>query len=177
LATVKRQAGARSGFSVIELLIALALMAFLSGTLFAIIVSGGDAFQRVLDEKSAQGEARIAISYITVRLRQNSSRAMVSVVPSDSLTNVRNVLMIDGGGGAGRRYIYFEENENGGRLVEKTSATPKVDDPEGAVRIADISDFSISYLDENQTVINISVYCESPGEWISREVSVALRSS
>ena len=172
----------QSGFSIIELLIALTLMAFLATSLLTIITAGGDAFSRVLDEKTAQSEARIAISYITVKLRQHSSRGLVSVVPSDSLSDNRNVLKIEGGAGGvpGESYfIYFEESPDGGigRLVEKNAVAPRVGDPAGANKIADISDFEISYMDENQTSINITVYCDTPGERITRDVSINLRSS
>ena len=181
----------QSGFSVAELLIALALLAFLSTSLLTIIGAGGGAFQNILDEKSAQSEARIAISYITVKLRQYSSRGMVSIIPSDSLTSGKNVLKIDtgvqdgasAGAGAGMGmagesyYIYFEEAQGGGTgmLVEKNSALPKVGDPAGANKIAEISDFNITYANEEQTVIYVSVSCETPGGTITRDVSVKLR--
>jgi len=169
-----------SGFSVVELLIALTLMAFMATSILTILSTGSDAFQRVLDEKTAQGEARIAISYVTVKLRQHSSRGMVSIVPSDSLTNARNVLKIDDGSGnaGGESYfIYFDDSWGGGpgSLVEKTSATPRVGDRAGAQKIADISDFSVTYADDDQTVINISVSCDTDHGRITREVSIALR--
>lgn len=169
-----------SGFSVVELLIALTLMAFLTASLLTIITTGGEAFQKVLDSKTAQSEARIAVSYISVKLRQYSSRGRVSIVPSDSITNVRNVLKIEEYGETPTgesRFIYFEESAGGyGRLVEKNSVTPRVDDPAGAYKIADISDFSISFADEEQTVVNISVSCDTPNERVTREVSITLRS-
>ena len=173
----------QSGFSVVELLIALTLMAFLATSLLTIITAGGGAFQRVLDDKTAQGEARIAISYITVKLRQNSAQGKVSIVPSGSLTNDRPVLKIEGGLGGGELsdhyFIYFEEPADGGtgRLVEKTASAPQVGDPSGTFKIADVSDFHISYADETQSVINIVVVCEAAGERVSREVSITLRAS
>ena len=189
MGAVRRSAGsiisvignAQSGFSVVELLIALALMAFLSTSLLTIIATGGGAFQKVLDEKSAQSEARIAISYVTVKLRQFSSNGMVSIIPSDSPTNTRSVLKIDNGFGMGlgeSYFIYFDEAQSGGsgRLVEKNAASPRVGDPAGAVKIADISDFNISYANEDQTAINISVSNDSPNGRITRDVIIALRS-
>jgi len=154
-------------------------MAFLATSLLTIITTGGSAFQRALDEKTAQSEARIAVSYITVKLRQNSSRDRVSLIPSDSMTNTRNVLQIGGSeyGGGDSYFIYFEEAAGGGagRLVEKNAAAPRVDDPAGAFKIADISDFEISYANEAQTIINIRVSCDTPSGSISRDVSVTLR--
>jgi hypothetical protein len=169
------------GFSVVELLIALTLMAFLTASLLTVITTGSGAFQKVLDYKTAQSDARIAVSYISVKLRQHSSRGRVSIVPSDSISNVRNVLKIEEGPGVSTgesRYIYFEEAEGGGtgRLVEKNSVTPRVDDPAGAFKIADISDFDISYADGDRSVIDITVVCDTPDERVTREVSITLRS-
>ena len=169
-----------SGFSVVELLVALTLMAFLSTSLLTIIGTGGGAFQKILDEKSAQSEARIAISYVTVKIRQYSSSGMVSVIPSDSPTNPGNVLKIDADAGmTGESYfIYFEYGIDGGagRLVEKNAAAPRVGDPTGTQKIADISDFNITYVGEERNLLSISVGCDTPDGKITRDVSIALRS-
>ena len=92
------------GFSVIELLIALAIMALLGSSLIALMGAGGDAFRRVLSDRDAQAEARIAVSYVTVKIRQNDARGRVSIEASDSEAYPGNVLKIkddalaDGGG-------------------------------------------------------------------------------
>ena len=181
-APVQAQAlGSESGFSVVELLIALTLMAFLSASLLTVISAGGAAFKNVLDVKTAQSEARIAISYITVKLRQNSSSGKVSIIPSDSMTNSRNVIKIDAtnGDSAGDSYfIYFEESPYGGpgRLVEKSSGSPLVDDPKGAEKIAEIADFSVAYANDDMTAITVTVSCDAPNERITRDVTIVLRS-
>lgn len=153
-------------------------MSFLAVSLLTIISTGGAAFQKTLDEKNAGSEARIAISYITVKLRQNSARARVSIVPSDSATNARNVIKIDVGVPGEFYYIYFEEPADGGpgRLVEKKSYAPRVDDSKGAVKIADISDFEVAYADETRTSIVVSVSGGAPSERVARGVAISLRS-
>ena len=171
-----------SGFSVVELLIALTLMAFLATSLLSIISMGGSAFERILDKKSAQNEVRIALSYVTVKLRQNSSKAKVSVIPSDSATNAGNVLKIDADPdkiSAESYFIYFEKGDEGGsgRLVEKYSSAPYVDDPAGAQKIATVTEFDISYANDDQSIIKITVGYEGAGGRIVRDVSVALRAS
>jgi hypothetical protein len=164
----------------VELLIALALTAFLATSLLSIISMGGKAFQRVLDEKNARSEVRIALSYITVKIRQNGVAGGISVIPSDSATNSKNVLMIRENPDRiadESYYIYFEDAQDGGagRLVEKRSARPYVDDPANAFKIAEISDFDIAYANDEQTVINISVSRDTPYERVTGDVSVALR--
>ena len=170
----------QSGFSLVELLIALTLTAFFATSLLTVISTGGEAFQMIMDEKTAQSEARIAVSYVTVKLRRRSSQGAVSIVASDSPTNGRNVLKIDNESALGESYyIYFEEARDGetaGRLVEKTASAPHVGDREGAYKIADIADFYIAYANEEQTAIDIFVSCDAPNGRITRSVSITLRS-
>jgi prepilin-type N-terminal cleavage/methylation domain-containing protein len=174
----------QNGFSVIELLIALTLMALLGTSLLTVIATGSNAFGRIFAEKDGQNEARIALSYVTVKLRQNGARDTVSIVESGSETNVRNVLKIDGTPGDVTDdcyFIYFEEAPDGmgGRLVEKTANTPGVDDPRGAQKIAGIRDFSIAYADEAHAKIRITVTYDSAaaGGADTRETVVALRAA
>ena len=56
------------GFTVTELLVALTLIGLLGGSLLTLIFSGSNIFRRIFNEKNAISEARIAISYITVKL-------------------------------------------------------------------------------------------------------------
>jgi len=175
-----RRDDGQAGFSVVELLVALTLMSFLAASLISVITMGGEAFQKILDEKGARNEVRIALSYITVKIRQNGSAGKVSVIPSDSATNARNVLMIetDADKIAGDKYfIYFEEGKDGGagRLVEKRSGAPNVDDPHDAVKIAEITDFEISYANDERTIIGISARRDTPYDEIGGNVSIALR--
>ena len=205
----------QSGFSVVELLIALTLLAFLGTSLLTVISAGGDAFQRVLDEKSAQSEARIALSYITVKLRQNSSKNNVGIVASDSPVNDGSVLKIgatagaagsvaggvgavgnagaagsaagyadgvgigaaDGFGNGRSCFIYFVESPDGGpgSLMEKNSETPRVDDPAGAYKIADIAGFDVSYADETRSLLSVSISYDSPNGRMTRSVLITLR--
>ena len=157
------------GFSVIELLIALTLMALLGGSLLTMISTGSSVFGRIFDEKDAQSEARIALSYVTVKLRQNGRPGTVSLIDSGSPYNRRTVLKIDRTPDIDSDdcyYIYFVEAESGvdapagmgGRLCEKTANTPDVEHSEGTFLIANIRDFDIAYADETKSQIKVSVY-------------------
>ncbi len=59
------------GFTLIEAIAAMAIMAIFSGALYTLFFSGGKTFQVVHDSYKAQNDARIAMSYITVKIRQN----------------------------------------------------------------------------------------------------------
>ena len=155
--------GASGGFSVIELLIALTMMALLGGSLLTLISTGSNVFQRVFDEKDAQSEARIALSYVTVKLRQNGTPGTVSLVDSGSPDNRRNVLKIDRTPDVESDdcyFIYFDEGggeDFNGQLREKNSNTPGTENSDDTFIIANIRDCNFSYFNEEKTQIKISV--------------------
>ncbi|MCL2165049.1 MAG: DUF4860 domain-containing protein [Oscillospiraceae bacterium] len=120
-----------SGFSVIELLVALTLLALFGGAIMTIIGAGSSVYQRIIGDKEADSEARIAMSYISVKLRQNDRSGAISIVDSDLKNDVRKVLKIDltpEDVNDDCHFIFFEENENGqgGRLIERVSNVPGV---------------------------------------------------
>ncbi|MDR1059662.1 MAG: DUF4860 domain-containing protein [Clostridiales bacterium] len=168
-----QQGRGQAGFSVIELLIALTLIALLGGSLLTVIGTGSDIFARIFAERDRQSEARIAISYVSVKLRQNGGAGVASIVDSGSPANARGVLKIDETPGDltdDCYFIYFRENADGegGQLLEKRANAPGVDSDAGASLIADISDFDVSYADDSRRTIRILV----DGEY---ETLIALR--
>jgi prepilin-type N-terminal cleavage/methylation domain-containing protein len=186
--TIKEMTQGEKGFSLIELLVALTLMALLGALLLPIISIGSSAYNRMINDKNALSEARIAMSYITVKLRQKDISGAIGVVGSDSMINTRNVLKIDetpDDVNDDSCFIYFEENEGGagGRLVEKYSNTPGVGGNKaeaGAYRagnvIADINDFAISYADGSNNKIDIEVRYSSGNSEKSLKTTIAIKS-
>jgi hypothetical protein len=149
---------------VIELLIALTLIALLGGSLLTVIGTGSGIFARIFAERDRQSEARIALSYVSVKLRQNGGGGVVSIVDSGSPANARGVLKIDetpDNAADDCYFIYFRPNADGGgsggQLLEKRSNAPGVDSDAGAFAIADISDFDISYTDDSRKTVRILV--------------------
>jgi len=176
------------GFSIIELLVALTLMALLGGSLLTVISGGSSAYNRMLSDKDYLSEARIAMSYITVKLRQNDASGAISVISSDSQYNTRNVLRIDrtpGDDSDNSTFIYFEdiEGQAGGVLVERDSNTPGVGRATAGTGaydsgnvIAVISDFAISYLDGMRDRIEVEVAYLSSGSEKSLKTTIYLKS-
>ena len=68
-----------SGGGLTELIMVMALMVFFGMSIYLIIYSGSSVMQKVDDEKNAQIEARTALSYINVRLRQFDAEDAVVV--------------------------------------------------------------------------------------------------
>lgn len=61
----------KQGNSLIELIVVMAMLGLLGGVLVGLITTGGNIYQKVSANSDAQIEARMALSYLTVKLRQN----------------------------------------------------------------------------------------------------------
>jgi len=149
-----------NGFTVVELIVALSLIAILGASLFTMIGAGKSVFARVTGESDAQSEARIALSYVTVRLRQGDSLGAIELVESPVAGSGRSALKLDRSAeGGGCLYIYFKPGADGegGRLVEVKGDAAGIASAEGEKTIAEIQDFLIEYGNQAGTAYNIAV--------------------
>jgi hypothetical protein len=69
------------GASLVELGMVMMLLALFGITIYTLIISGADTQVRINARKDAQMDARIALSYINVRLRQNDTAGKIAVEP------------------------------------------------------------------------------------------------
>ncbi len=69
----------KQGNSLIELIVVMAMLGLLGGVLVSLIATGGNIYQKVSANSDAQIEARMALSYVTVKLRQNDVKNGVSL--------------------------------------------------------------------------------------------------
>lgn len=63
----------RKGFTLIEVLVTMALMSIFISMIYSLFLAGGRTYKVSYDSYKAQNEARIAMSYITTKIRQNDS--------------------------------------------------------------------------------------------------------
>ncbi|NLT57963.1 MAG: prepilin-type N-terminal cleavage/methylation domain-containing protein [Clostridiales bacterium] len=66
-----RRAKHLRGFTVIELLVVMMVLSVLGGVLITLVHTGGSGYNHTLRNYEAENEARTALSYITVKVRQN----------------------------------------------------------------------------------------------------------
>ena len=71
----------KKGVMMVELAMVMMLLALFGITIFTLIIAGADAQMRIMTEKEGQADARIALSYINVRLRQNDSNGKIGIEP------------------------------------------------------------------------------------------------
>jgi hypothetical protein len=68
-----------SGGGLIELIMVMALLMLFGMTIFSLIYTGSETMGKIDESKNAQIDARIAMSYLNVRLRQNDGSNQVDI--------------------------------------------------------------------------------------------------
>lgn len=67
------------GSTLVELIMVMLLLVLFGATGYTLVHAGALTQQRIMQEKDAQTEARIVLSYINVKLRQNDESGKVAV--------------------------------------------------------------------------------------------------
>ncbi len=98
-----------AGYNTIEMLLVMLLLALFGFAIFSLIVSGTQTYARINDTRSNQENARTAISYVEIRLRQNDVEGQIYVTPDAGMGNtaleIRNPFVEDDM----RTWIFFHE--------------------------------------------------------------------
>ena len=68
---IRNLAKSQKGMTLVELIMAMAIMSILMATYYSLFFTGNRQYEYVYDSYERQNEARIAMSYITTRIRQN----------------------------------------------------------------------------------------------------------
>jgi len=73
----------KAGNTLIELIMVMLLLILFGTAVTTLIYSGGEAQSRIIAEKNAQMDARVALSYLNMYIRQNDEADKVTVMPND----------------------------------------------------------------------------------------------
>lgn len=112
------------GYTLVELIVVLAIMGILGSMLVSMLNIGAQFYRNANTTMDNQNNARLAIAYITVKIRQNDVTDGISVVDlTDSSSNPIKVLKInDASSTSGNTFwIYFDNNT--GKLREQSGNT------------------------------------------------------
>ena len=134
----------------IVVMIVLILMAFV---VFLVIRSGAGAYDGIVSDKQNTESARVAYSYINMKIKQNDAASLIDIVD----TEYGNTLEMDIGETGFVTYIFFSD----GALYEcltKHDMPPKV---ENANIITKLNAFDISL---DNSCIHITCVCENDGD-------------
>ena len=137
------------GSSLVELIMVMMLLLVFGFTIFTLINTGASTQEKIIENKDAQVDARIAINYINVILRKNDSLNKISVETVDSTGKEGILISENTQDGAFDTWIYFS---NGQILECMVFPGEQPDDLNGFV-IIDIDDFSIEKDEVNNTII------------------------
>ncbi len=84
----------RKGSSNIEIIMTMILLILFGGSIFTLIYAGGTTQKRIIDEKDIKVNARVASSYINVKLKKYDEEGAISV-QMNPLTNENALVFRD----------------------------------------------------------------------------------
>jgi len=138
-----------SGNTLIELIMVMVLMVFFGFTIFTLIQTGSHTEQRIIANKNAQVDARIALSYITVRVRKNDTVGRVEVATVEHTGQDAILIKTRTFEDEYDRWIYF----SGGKLLECLTNPDEQPEDDLSTVIVEIDGFTISYDSEKNALV------------------------
>ncbi len=173
---IKRHTRSEKGFTLIELIMAMAIMSILLTMYYSLFFTGGKQYDFVHDSYKMQNEARIAMTYITTKIRQNdelisgTDRHAVSIQTEGVAPNERKYLRV--GGDSDYEYIYKYYYAGSGETKLMTSQTAAFQ-PDGHVIADSLDDIEFEETEESgNTCIKIVVKYDTSGKGMFEETVV-----
>ena len=170
---IKRHTRSEKGFTLIELIMAMAIMSILLTMYYSLFFTGGKQYDFVHDSYKMQNEARIAMTYITTKIRQNdelisgTDKHAVSIQTEGVAPNERKYLQIEtlgAGGDSDYEYIYKYYYAGSGETKLMTSQTAAFQ-ADGHVIADSLNDIELEEIEENgNTCIKIVVKYDTSGK-------------
>jgi len=170
---IKRHTRSEKGFTLIELIMAMAIMSILLTMYYSLFFTGGKQYDFVHDSYKMQNEARIAMTYITTKIRQNdelisgTDKHAVSIQTEGVAPNERKYLQIEtlgAGGDSDYEYIYKYYYAGSGETKLMTSQTDAFR-ADGHVIADSLNDIELEEIEENgNTCIKIVVKYDTSGK-------------
>ena len=134
----------------IESIAVMLVLILFALTVFVVIDAGSSAFEKIVGEKKNTETARVAYSYINMKIKQNDEAAMVDVVG----TEYGNALQIILPETEYATYIFFADNALY-ECIARAHTLPKL---EAANRITGLDGFEIR---RDDTYIRVTCVLES----------------
>lgn len=138
----------RSRTSIIETLLVTIILIFFSVAVFSLVASGSDTYKKIIDNKDDLSQARVALSYINVKIRQNDTSNNVYI--SDEIFSQTNTLIIKHTGilKGMITYIFYDN----GVLWECFIQDSIKPDKEMAMKVSAVDSLKLSDSDEGNII-------------------------
>jgi hypothetical protein len=156
---------ARSRALSVEMVMVMLVLIVFALVVFSLISAGTTAYGGILDSKESTQSARVAYSYINMKLKQNDTVGCINVEE----TEFGNTLVICSEDGEYITYLFCSE----GALYECVTAQGMQPSVAAGNRITALKDFA---LERQGAYISITCVCESGDSLLTVEGIVGLRS-
>ena len=153
---MKKLLANNKGNTLIELIMVMMLLALFGITMYTLIFAGSQTQQKINENKNAQIDARIALNYLNVKLRQNDAAGCIEVV--DNPLTGEPAIRLRSNEVPGEEYdtwIYFYDGE-----ILEYIGFPEDTEPvyDFSVLVVKAEDFVTQYDAEGGTIVNTVFY-------------------
>ena len=156
------------GFTVVELIVTMAVLAILGATVSGLVRTGLSAYGRVSETHNTETEARAALSLVTTQLRKHDATGAITVDSDKKTLRLRGDPVADGKGAV----IWFDGGTVYTAQTDTVNITPATAD---ATAIAHVYDIEID-TGETKNTLGLSyrvtvTYGEAGGKTLSQTVT------
>jgi len=155
----------------IESFIVIILMIIVLAAVVILMNSGRIAYSRIVDNSNGIQNARTALSYLSMKVRQNDMEG--SMEYREGYFNGTDALVIRHGGAEEGMITYIFHD--GTSLREAYVMADREADPEDAIKIVDIDDF-VMVLEEDKGMIRAKAVFQLDGALEIMERTIGIRS-
>lgn len=156
------------GYTLIELIVVMAIMGILGTMLVTMMSTGGRLYQNANAIMAEQSDARLAMSYISMRIRQNDVQNNLNIEDVNIDGKQFRALTIVDSANPGREYwLYFDT----GKLKELLVGSS----PASSSDIAEVRDFTIKKLPgvlDMPTIIRIEITTKNSAISLNQELTL-----
>lgn len=156
---------ARSKALSVETVMVMLVLVIFALVVFQLIGAGTSAYNGIIDDKDSMQSARVAYSYINMKLKQNDTQGLIEI----SRTDFGDTLVIHSEDGEYVTYLFFSEGE----LYECVAAKDMPPAVAASNRITALADFKVK---QNGKAIDIICVCKNGDSLLTVEGTVGLRS-
>lgn len=159
----------RKGSGNFETVMAMVLLILFSMSIFVLMYVGKDTEKRILEQNDIKANARVASSYINVKIKQNDEINKISVKSNPATSENALVIASEENGEKIDTWIYFDD----GYLFESTVLRSMAPDIQNAFPIAKIEDF---FIEKQESKITTSIKYMYNGQMQKVTSIIVLRS-
>lgn len=147
----------RGRTNTIETVLVTILLIIFATAIFLLVASGGEAYKNILKNRESLSRARVASSYINVKIRQNDTTGAV-YISDDAITDKKTLVIIHTGQLDGYvTYIFFDS----GALYESFVSEDIRPGMDNALMICRVNEVKISSSDDERSILISSGYMQN----------------